>query len=433
MQATPSTWRMLIGAGWNGAADCGSSAAASRWTARWPMRLLTESGLWNLYGPTETTIWSTCARVDSGPVTVGDPIAIPACMYSTHDCGRCRSASPASCASAATAGARLSRPAGADRRALRRRSVHATGAAVPHRRPRALARDGTLEFLGRLDHQVKLRGFRIELGEIEAALDALPSIAHAAVVSHSAAADDQRLVAYVVAGRHRESSTLRAQLRAELPDYMVPALIVPLPALPLTPNGKLDRRALPAPDWSGAPAVAVAPRDAIEAALAGLFAEVLGVQAVGVHDDFFDLGGHSLLATQLVARIRDAFAVELPLLRCSIRRRWRASPAAAVRRDGPARTSLPARRARPVRVTSVPAEAPLSFVQQRLWFLDQLEPGNPVYNLVWAVRARGELDVTALEQSVACVVARHEALRTSFASVDGRRCSGLRASRRCRS
>ncbi|MFQ5636063.1 MAG: phosphopantetheine-binding protein, partial [Gammaproteobacteria bacterium] len=177
--------------------------------------------------------------------------------------------------------------------------------------------DGTLELLGRTDRQVKLRGFRIELGEIEAALCARPEVEAATVLLHAVSPGDERLVAYVAgceAGGAAGAGEWRAALGAVLPDYMVPSLFVPVARLPLTPNGKVDRRALPAPDWTAAGAgEGVAPRDATEGALASLYCEVLGLGSVGIHAGFFDLGGHSLLATQLVSRIRDAFEVELEL------------------------------------------------------------------------------------------------------------------------
>ncbi|MGI9341908.1 MAG: amino acid adenylation domain-containing protein, partial [Gammaproteobacteria bacterium] len=277
--------------------------------------------------------------------------------------------------------------------------------------------DGSLELLGRLDRQVKLRGFRIELGEIEAALANDAGVVASVVVMQDGASGNRRLVAYIVpADDAPDTARIVRRLRTQLPDYMVPALIVPLPALPLTPNGKLDRRALPAPDWSGAAAGGgVAPRDATESALAGLFAEVLGVRVVGVHDDFFDLGGHSLLATQLVARIRDAFAVDLPLramfdapnvagLATVVADALRDSNAAAVPQ---------------LRAERRPNDVPVAFAQQRLWFLDQLQPDNAAYNLHWVVRTHGALNVDALSCAIAALVERHESLRTTFADVDG--------------
>ena len=244
---------------------------------------------------------------------------------------------------------------------------------------------------------------------------------------------DQRLVAYVVvadatvddaprddgADGPVDTDALRGYLKARLPDYMVPACFVQLASLPLTPNGKLDRGSLPAPEWgSGSVAARVAPRGAVEAALCSLFGEVLGISAVGIHDDFFDLGGHSLLATQLVSRIRDALDVELPL-------RLLFDTPTVAGLAGHLKGSVPDAPGdvRGVTLTRRDAEskhiAPASFMQQRLWFLDQLEPGNPVYNLVWSMRLRGELDVEVLQRSVSDVVNRHESLRTTFLGRDG--------------
>jgi non-ribosomal peptide synthetase component F len=173
--------------------------------------------------------------------------------------------------------------------------------------------DGELEFLGRLDHQVKIRGFRIELGEIEASLLAHPGVSQAAVVAREDAPGEKRLVAYVVGEASGAASELRAHLQQRLPDYMLPAAFVSLAALPLTANGKLDRRALPAPEGRPAGLAYVAPRNATEAALAAIWAEVLGVEHVGIEDDFFELGGHSLKATRVMSRLREALGVELPL------------------------------------------------------------------------------------------------------------------------
>ncbi len=268
--------------------------------------------------------------------------------------------------------------------------------------------DGVIELLGRLDEQIKLRGFRIEAGEVESALCACPGVQASAVGLREAAGGDPRLVAWVAAapGAAVVVTQLRAQLKARLPDYMVPAAFVVLDALPLTPNGKVDRRALPAPAWGEAGACYTTPRNPVEAALCGLFTEVLGAGApVGIHDSFFDLGGHSLLATQLVSRIRDALGVELGL------RALFENPTVAGISD-----SLPHA---PLRSGEGPARqpalrAPLSLPQQRLWFLEQLEPGNAAYNLHAAFRVRGPLQLSALQQALQAVVDRHEILRTTF-------------------
>jgi len=278
--------------------------------------------------------------------------------------------------------------------------------------------DGSLEYVGRSDHQVKVRGFRIELGEIEAALLKHPAVREAVVVPREYGADDRRLVAYVVGrgGDAPAATELRRWLKPRLPEYMVPSAFVPLGGLPLTHHGKVDREALPAPEVSAPAAGSEAPRTAVEGVVAAAWAEVLGAERVGIHDDFFDLGGHSLLATQVVSRVRDALGVEVPLRalfeaptvaglaeRIESGRRVGAGPAA-----GPI---VPSPRDEP---------PPLSFAQEALWFLDQLAPGRPTFNVTAAVRVGGPLDVSALREAFAEIVRRHEALRTTFATVNGR-------------
>src|SRR6185436_6231255 len=287
--------------------------------------------------------------------------------------------------------------------------------------------DGRLEFLGRFDHQVKVRGFRVELGEIEAALALHPAVREAVVTAPFDREGERRLVAYVVprdAGPdhrdHLQVAQLREHLAALLPPSMVPGTFMPLAVMPRTPNGKIDRNALPLPA-DARPDLAqeyVAPRTPAEELIAGLFSAVLGVDRVGAFDGFFDLGGHSLSATQLVSRVRRTFGVELPLAVL-----FRAStPAALAQRVAAgmaAGAAAPAPPLEPVPRDRPDRRLPLSFAQERLWFLDQLEPGNPAYHIPASLTLAGRLDAPALERSLAAVVARHEALRTTFALVDG--------------
>jgi len=266
--------------------------------------------------------------------------------------------------------------------------------------------DGAVEHLGRLDHQVKIRGFRIEPGEIEAVLASHPDVREAVVLPRDDGTGGRRLVAWVVL--RAPNAALRAWLRERLPDYMIPSAFVVLEALPLTPNGKVDRQALPAPE--SAPSAAdsfAAPSDPVEELLAGVWAEVLGLDRVGVHDDFFALGGHSLLATQVVSRLRQVLGVELPL------RRLFDSPTVA----GLARTVREAREAPAPPIVPVPrgGNLPLSFAQQRLWLIDQLDPGSPAYNMPLALRLTGEVAPGRLGSIFAAIVRRHEVLRTTFA------------------
>ncbi|MEU4745302.1 condensation domain-containing protein, partial [Actinosynnema sp. NPDC023658] len=267
-------------------------------------------------------------------------------------------------------------------------------------------RAGGLEFVGRADDQVKLRGFRIELGEVEAVLREHDGVDEVVVVVREDRPGDQRLVAYVVTARQPE--VLRAYLRERLPDYMVPSTFVVLESLPLAAGGKLDRAALPVPEAPSA--VGRAPRSPREQLLCGLFAEVLGVPGVGVDDDFFALGGHSLLATRLVARVRATLGVELGL-RSVFEAPTVAGMAAGLDQVGPARRALTA--------GERPAAVPLSFAQQRLWFLDRMEGPNSTYNVSLALRLVGELDRDALQAALRDVVLRHESLRTVFPQVEG--------------
>lgn len=272
-------------------------------------------------------------------------------------------------------------------------------------------RDGTVEFLGRTDDQVKLRGFRIELGEIESLLTAHPDVATVAVVVREDTPGDQRLVGYVVPaqGRTPDHAELRAHAAASLPAHMVPAALVTLESLPRTVNGKLDRAALPVPD-APAPVVGRGPRTPREEILCAEFADVLGVPQVGVDDDFFALGGHSLLAMRLVSRIRTALAAEV-----SLRTVFDAPTVARLaERLGAAREARPALAARPR-----PERLPLSSAQRRLWVLYQVEGAGPTYNIPAAWRLTGALDADALTAAVQDLATRHETLRTVFPQEDG--------------
>ncbi|MCP2167076.1 non-ribosomal peptide synthetase [Goodfellowiella coeruleoviolacea] len=273
-----------------------------------------------------------------------------------------------------------------------------------------LGTDGVLEFVGRVDDQVKLRGFRIEPGEIAAVLGAHPAVATAAVALR-ANEREPRLVAYVVpAGEGApDPGELRAHATAALPPYMVPSAFVVLPELPLTPNGKLDRKALPDDD-NPADTRFRAPRTPQEQVLCELFADVLGVGAVGVDDSFFELGGHSLLATRVVTRIRAVLGVEL-----SVRAVFEHPTIAGLARVvGTAGSTRPPLTPRPR-----PAVVPLSFAQQRLWFLNQLAPADTAYHMPLVLRLRGHLDEAALRAAHHDVVTRHESLRTVFPAEHG--------------
>jgi len=318
MQATPATWRMLLSDGWEGSpsliALCGGEALSRELVDALLPRV---RALWNMYGPTETTVWSTVARVEAcDAISIGRPIDNTQ-VYILDEAMQPVPPGIAGELCIAGAGVALGYLHREDLTAVKfianpfvpGARMYRTGDLARWRR------DGRLECLGRLDHQVKLRGFRIELGEIEAALAAHSAIKQAVVTVRADAAQDPRLVAYVVAQEPLSFVEIKSFLVTRLPMYMLPSHLVQLDALPLTPNGKVDRRALPAPaDVAQAHRDEfVPPRDHVEIQLAALWEQVLNVHPVGVTQGFFDLGGHSLLAVQLIAGIRARFGVELPV------------------------------------------------------------------------------------------------------------------------
>ncbi|HEX9733019.1 MAG TPA: amino acid adenylation domain-containing protein [Thermoanaerobaculia bacterium] len=276
-----------------------------------------------------------------------------------------------------------------------------------------LARDGALDYLGRLDHQVRIHGIRIELGEIEAGLARHEAVREAVCTVREDTPGDPRLVAYLVAapGPPPEDEALRAFLRDRLPEYEIPNAFVFLPELPLTPNLKVDRQALPAPEIGPATAYA-APRNPQEEVVARVWASVLGLERVGADDNFFQLGGHSLLAMRVVSRLREECRAEVSLPQI-FETPTVAGLAASLGADS-ARHAAPA-------LVPVPRDQPLplSFAQQRLWFLQQLDPHNPTYHIPIALRLQGRLDQGALERTLSEIVRRHEVLRTTFDTVAG--------------
>jgi amino acid adenylation domain-containing protein len=279
-------------------------------------------------------------------------------------------------------------------------------------------RDGEIDFLGRIDHQVKLRGFRIELGEVEATLAAHPAVERAVVATHSYGAEDVRLVAWVVlaspaGGQGIEAEGLRAWMGERLPEFMVPSAVVTLAALPLTPNGKVDRRALPPPAASAGPRAAEAepPRSPLEELVAGLWAELLGCERVGLHDDFFAAGGHSLLAVRLLARLRDATGMDVPL-RALFAHPTVAALTAEVERCLRAQDAPPLP---PIEPAAIAGETPASAAQERLWLFHQLDPGGAVLNVPHPLHLSGPLQPAALAGCLAEIAGRHACLRTTFA------------------
>ncbi|MET0398243.1 MAG: non-ribosomal peptide synthase/polyketide synthase, partial [Longimicrobiaceae bacterium] len=399
--------------------------AVSAAHARRALELYPELRLVNGYGPSETTVFASCFPVPAGfggpSLPIGRPVGDRRVRVLDPLGVRTPPGVPGELCVGGPAVARgyLGRPELTAERFVPDPFSAEPGARMYRSGDRVRwTEDGQLEFVGRLDAQVKIRGFRVEPGEVEAVLAAHPAVREAAVAVHEIVPGDRRLAGYVTAaeGAEPDPAELRAWLGARLPEHLVPASLAVLEALPLTPHGKLDRRALPAPD--AAAEAYVAPRTPTEEILAELWAGLLGVERVGRDQGFFELGGHSLLATRLVARLREALGTELPL-----RAVFEAPTVAglAARVDAARAEAGGAAEAPPL--VRVPRDGagglPLSFAQQRLWFIHQLEPESPAYNIPAALRLRGRLDVPALERSLAELVRRHEALRTVFEARGG--------------
>ena len=411
VQATPSSWRMLLDsercALLRGVKClCGGEALP----ADLAQRMLAQQGaVWNLYGPTETTIWSAAHSLVEPQPFVGRPIANTSLFILNADLIPC--------------------PVGASGELLiggvgLARGYHGRAAMTAERfvpnpfarngerlyRTGDLARyrvDGVVEYIGRVDHQVKVRGFRIELGEIEACLREQSAVREAVVV-----AQNDQLLAYLVthtATADTDQSALRevfkAALREVLPDYMVPAHMLFLARLPLTPNGKLDRKALPKPDASLLQKRYVAPLGEKAQQVAQIWAEVLGVPQVGLEDHFFELGGHSLLATRVVSRVRQALGIEVALKSLFEQPVLGAFVHALGEVGAEIAQITRANREQPL---------PLSYAQERQWFLWQLEPDSAAYHIPAALRLVGTLDRAALQRAFETLVQRHETLRTVF-------------------
>ncbi len=378
--------------------------------------------VYNLYGPSEDTTYSTFALVPKGSTqapTIGRPI-VNSEAYILDEMLRpvpFGEAGQLFMGGAGLARGYLNRPDATAERFIPDPFSGRPGARLymTGDLARYLA-NGEIDFLGRIDHQVKLRGFRVELGEIEVTLESHQGVREAVVVVREDIPDDKRLVAYVVPeeGAELVPRELRGSVKEKLPEYMVPSAIVIMESLPLTPNGKVNRRALPAPDRSGWDdgREYVAPRTPVEDVLVGMWSDVLHAERIGVLDNFFDLGGHSLFATRIISKIRTIFGVELPQriffesptvekLACSVE---------SARHDGHHRRTPPLRQI----ARSSRQKLPLSFAQESLWFLDQLAPNSAAYNIPYKAELIGPLHVDALGRALNEIVRRHEPLRTTY-------------------
>ncbi len=445
LQATPATWELLIASGWENdrrlRAFCGGEALPPALARKLLGRKSNE--VWNLYGPTEATIWAFAERIrldSKGKIDVNLGRVIAGMREGIFD-HRLRAVPIGVVGEICLSGPGLAR-------GYLQQPARTTISFVPDPtgvtpgarlyRTGDLARrrhDGRVDYLGRRDHQVKIRGFRIELGEIESVLTRHPGVRQAVVtVRESEAGDlfpfggttDRALVGFFTAnpgkGPEPTPAALRAFLRDSLPDYMVPRCFASLPSFPLSPAGKVDRRALGAMPLEASHRARsahepITARTPSEKLLTTIWRHVLGIDAIGIHDNFFELGGHSLLATQVVSRVLTTFEVALPLA-LLFAKTTIAELARQIddSRRSPASSDLPP----PIERADRAGELPLSFAQQRLWFLQQLEPRSSPYNIPDARRLRGELDVPALERALRGLVSRHEVLRTVFPAVDGR-------------
>jgi amino acid adenylation domain-containing protein len=381
-------------------------------------QLLPHAALYNEYGPTETTVWcsmyqttreETGARVPIGkpiphmqlyvldPNLQPMPIGVPGELYIGGEC---------------LARGYVNQPQLTHERFLANPYVPGTRLYRTGDQARYRA-DGNVEFLGRVDQQVKLRGYRIELGEIEYVLSNFPGVHHAAVLLREDTSGQHRLVGYV-AGESSVKDRLeqvRSHLTARLPQYMVPAVVLWLDSMPLSTAGKVNRHALPAPeDTAGRTTARIAPRNQVEEALAELWKSVLQVPEAGIHDHFFEHGGHSLLATQLVSRIRELFEVDIPLQALFER------PTIASLAEEVARSRQKEQQASVPPIVPVPRDQPLplSYSQQRMWLMHRLAPQSTAYNMPFASRQMGRLNKAALRNTIDAICSRHEAFRTTF-------------------
>jgi amino acid adenylation domain-containing protein/FkbH-like protein len=381
--------------------------------------------VYDLYGPSETTTYSTFTLREAGkPATIGKPlsneqvylldanrqpvpIGVPGELY---------------IGGAGVARGYLNRPELTAEKFVE--NPFTKNNSRPNRLYKTgdLARwraDGNIEFLGRIDHQVKIRGFRIELGEVESAFRKNSAVREAVVMARETQSGDKRLVAYIVnhVGKQTSVEELRRFGKQVLPEYMVPSAFIMLDEMPLTPNGKINRKALPEPEQDRRDTTEnfVAPQNPVEEQFAAIWREVLGLERIGIRDNFFELGGHSLLAIQVISRVREVFKVELPLFSLFD------APTIELLAKGLASGEWTKNQLPVLPLIPIPREGtlPVSFVQERLWFLDQLEPGDHAYNVPVALRIQGPLNFAALQNAFNELVRRQEALRTTFAYVDG--------------
>ncbi|MEM8677143.1 MAG: amino acid adenylation domain-containing protein [Cyanobacteria bacterium P01_G01_bin.67] len=453
MQATPATWQMLVANKWQGKQDFKILCGGETLTQKLARELFTKcQKIWNLYGPTETTIWSAAYKfepdnnselntVPIGKATANTEFYILDSQLNPVPEGRSGELYIAGAGLARgylnspdltaerfipnpfmSRGSRgekpITHPSGAEHSLAPVGDAGSPLYPLPFilyktgDRVRQLP-SGDLEYLGRLDNQIKLRGYRIELGEIEAVLDRYPHVQNSVVI-----ANDESLVAYIILDSPSATSAIRQFLANKLPGYMIPGNIIQLESFPLTPNGKIDRQALSSienNDNRDEQSSAVIFQTPTEEILLGIWTEILNRANITTNDNFFELGGHSLLATRVVSQIRQIFSMEFPL-RDLFEYPTIKDLALVIECAQKNSTKNPV----DIEIVSREGDLPLSFAQQRQWFLHQLEPNNPWYNLSTAVKIIGSLDIARLQQCLDFLVERQEILRTAFLTVEGK-------------
>ncbi len=420
MQATPSSWRLLLEAGWapqsNFKVWCGGEPLPNDLAAA---LLAHKVELWNMYGPTETTVWSTVSRVASAEsIDIGQPIANTEVYVLDEQLHRLPIGVPGELfiGGAGLAHGYLHRPELTAERFIAHpfksddERLYRTGDLV------CLRSDGTLQHLGRLDHQVKVRGFRVELGQIEAALLEHDTVDDVVVHAKEIASGDQRLVAYVVT--QTGTGELRDHLKQLLPDYMVPQFFVTLDALPRTPNGKVDRHALPEPTDGESGLEYEAPVGEVEETIAGIWSEAIGIERVGRHDNFFAIGGHSLLLTRVANKVQLELGVNVGLkdfLAAPTVADWASCVRAADKVSNDMQTPI----ARIERGRSNELTVPATYAQRAMWYVTQANPTINAFNVAGAINISGTLDCDKFAAAFEAVINRHDVLKAAFAEMDG--------------
>ncbi|GJM33275.1 MAG: hypothetical protein DHS20C18_22760 [Saprospiraceae bacterium] len=423
LQATPATWQLLVDSGWRNEEEVVilTGGEAIKESLKTALTKLSDAGVWNMYGPTETTIWSTMQELKADDqVMIGRPIANTQIYILDKQDQLCPIGIAGELCIGGDGLARgyLNRQELTDEKFV----INPVSGQGKVYRTGDLARwssNGQLEYLGRIDDQVKIRGYRIELGEIEAVLNESPHVRQCKVIAREDVNGIQRLVAYIIPEGPFDKTAIRTLLKGKLPEYMVPGLILELAAFPLTPNGKLDKNALPNPTTADFSSHAfVAPESPAEKQMATIWQKLLGLEQIGIYDDFFELGGHSLLATRVVSSVRKELHLDISIrdlfLHSTIKELVLAMEGKAYLSSTPD-IQQNASSNQPI---------PLSYSQERIWFLDKLN-GSTEYHMPYVQYFDQELMIPALEHALTTIIDRHSILRTVIREEEGIACQEI--------